>query len=155
MGRRDLLPPSTLTQVDNLVQCTQMYTEHEFNICIAYTGRDEISNSIRQTVEEYKIPGKLVDEEVTANTLTRHMLTQDSPPLDLWVRTSGERRLSDFLLWQCHEESRIRFIKPAWPEFGPFAFHSLVRKWQKELHKTKQLDLKVKNGQKHPCQSKL
>jgi hypothetical protein len=70
-------------------------------------------------------------ESITANTLTAHTFTGlRSPPLDLLIRTSGVERLSDFMLWQCHQETEIVFLKCMWPEFDLWKFLPVLLEWQ-------------------------
>ncbi|CAF9916044.1 MAG: cis-prenyltransferase [Heterodermia speciosa] len=69
-------------------------------------------------------------ESITAHTLTAHMHTAGMPPLDLLVRTSGVERLSDFMLWQCHERTEITFLKALWPEFDLWNFLPVLVEWQ-------------------------
>ena len=69
-------------------------------------------------------------EAITAQTLTDNMMTADAPPLDLLVRTSGVERLSDFMLWQCHENTSIVFLKCLWPEFDLWQFLPVLVEWQ-------------------------
>ncbi|KAI1858660.1 hypothetical protein JX265_010753 [Neoarthrinium moseri] len=76
-------------------------------------------------VNEYKDK-----ETITAETVTGHMYTADCPPLDIFVRTSGVRRLSDFMLWQCHEDAHIFFLNCFWPEFDLWHFVPVLLEWQ-------------------------
>jgi len=69
-------------------------------------------------------------EFITAATLTDHTFTAGMPPLDLLVRTSGVERLSDFMLWQCHEETEIVFCNCLWPEFDLWRFLPVLLEWQ-------------------------
>lgn len=69
-------------------------------------------------------------ESINAQTLTDNMMTADAPPLDLLVRTSGVERLSDFMLWQCHENTSIVFLKCLWPEFDLWQFLPVLVEWQ-------------------------
>jgi ditrans,polycis-polyprenyl diphosphate synthase len=70
-------------------------------------------------------------ESITADTLTAHTFTgSDTPPLDLLIRTSGVERLSDFMLWQCHQETEIAFLKCMWPEFDLWHFLPVLLEWQ-------------------------
>jgi ditrans,polycis-polyprenyl diphosphate synthase len=69
-------------------------------------------------------------EAITAEILTRNMYTADAPPLDLLIRTSGVQRLSDFLLWQCHETTEMRFLGCLWPEFDLWQFLPVLLEWQ-------------------------
>ena len=69
-------------------------------------------------------------ETITADTITKNTYTYPAPPLDLLVRTSGVRRLSDFMLWQCHEDTEIRFMDCLWPEFDLWNFLPVLVEWQ-------------------------
>ncbi|KAB5585403.1 Decaprenyl diphosphate synthase-like protein [Coniochaeta sp. 2T2.1] len=69
-------------------------------------------------------------EDITADTLESHMYTEGCPPLELFVRTSGVERLSDFMLWQCHQNTPIVFLKCFWPEFDLWHFIPVLLEWQ-------------------------
>lgn len=75
-------------------------------------------------------------ESITAETLTDNMLTAGAPPLDLLVRTSGVQRLSDFMLWQCHEKTSIVFLDCLWPEFDLWHFLPVLVEWQWQKKKS-------------------
>ena len=75
-------------------------------------------------------PAFLDPETISAQTLTDNMMTADAPPLDLLVRTSGVERLSDFMLWQCHENTSIVFLKCLWPDFDLWQFLPVLVEWQ-------------------------
>lgn len=74
-------------------------------------------------------------ETITADTLTDNMLTAGAPPLDLLIRTSGVKRLSDFMLWQCHEKTSIVFLDCLWPEFDLWQFLPVLVEWQWQRRK--------------------
>ncbi|KAL0940878.1 dehydrodolichyl diphosphate synthase [Colletotrichum truncatum] len=69
-------------------------------------------------------------ETITAETLNNHMYTAGNPPLDIFVRTSGVERLSDFMLWQCHQDTHIFFLKCLWPDFDLQHFLPVLLEWQ-------------------------
>ncbi|KAK3314726.1 Decaprenyl diphosphate synthase-like protein [Apodospora peruviana] len=69
-------------------------------------------------------------ENITSETLDSHMYTAECPPLDLFIRTSGVERLSDFMLWQCHQDTQIFFLKCFWPEFDLWNFLPVLVEWQ-------------------------
>jgi ditrans,polycis-polyprenyl diphosphate synthase len=71
-------------------------------------------------------------EGITAESIEKHLGTADSPPLDLLVRTSAVRRLSDFMLWQCHEKTDIVFTKSLWPDFGFYELFLILLSWQSQ-----------------------
>ena len=69
-------------------------------------------------------------ESIDAATLSSHLFTAGCPPVDLLIRTSGVERLSDFLLWQVHENTEIVFLKCLWPEFDLWQFLPVLVEWQ-------------------------
>ena len=69
-------------------------------------------------------------ESITADILNDHMFTAGLPRLDLLIRTSGVERLSDFMLWQCHQDTEIVFLKCLWPEFDLWTFLPVLVEWQ-------------------------
>ncbi|KAL4882027.1 putative undecaprenyl diphosphate synthase-domain-containing protein [Aspergillus karnatakaensis] len=76
-------------------------------------------------------------ETITRQTLSEHLLTRENPPLDLLIRTSGVERLSDFMLWQCHENTEIAFLDILWPEFDLWQFLPVLLRWQRRVAKAR------------------
>lgn len=85
----------------------------------------ELDDSEKELLSKYPDP-----ESITPEILNDHMYTAGLPPLDLLVRTSGVERLSDFMLWQCHEKTDIVFLKCLWPEFDLWQFLPVLVEWQ-------------------------
>lgn len=79
-------------------------------------------------------------ESITPEILNDHMYTAGLPPLDLLIRTSGVERLSDFMLWQCHENTEIVFLKCLWPEFDLWSFLPVLVEWQWRRRKDEERD---------------
>lgn len=77
-------------------------------------------------------------ELISPATLTSHLFTASDPPLDLLIRTSGVERLSDFMLWQAHEDTRIVFLDVLWPEFDLWQFLPVLWEWQWRCRKEEQ-----------------
>ena len=75
-------------------------------------------------------PTYLDPESITPQVLDSHMFTAGMPPLDLLVRTSGVERLSDFMLWQCHQDTEIVFLECLWPDFDLWTFLPVLVEWQ-------------------------
>lgn len=71
-------------------------------------------------------------QNITTETLADRMLTAGDPPPDILIRTSGAYRLSDFLLWQCHQGTQILFRTTLWPDFRHWQFFSTIREWQQQ-----------------------
>ncbi|EXJ81873.1 undecaprenyl diphosphate synthase [Capronia coronata CBS 617.96] len=79
-------------------------------------------------------------ELITPDTLSAHMYTAGDPPVDLLVRTSGVSRLSDFMLWQCHQDTQIVFLDVLWPDFDLWSFLPVLWEWQWRTIKAEQWD---------------
>jgi ditrans,polycis-polyprenyl diphosphate synthase len=221
LGDRSLMREDVQEQIDKAVEMTKHNDSAVLNVCFPYTGREEITHSVRETVREFtkpptrpqmkrpfsethiqrnilsrQLPSVAEDEEqngrspsgrdltsdaddsvisehdldsssnlhepvsshtshspspnlrptntsafskasnlpdpesITADTITKNTYTADAPPLDLLIRTSGVQRLSDFMLWQCHEDTEIRFLECLWPEFDLWHFLPVLVEWQ-------------------------
>ncbi|KAF4555059.1 Dehydrodolichyl diphosphate synthase-like protein [Elsinoe fawcettii] len=78
-------------------------------------------------------------ETITTDTINSHTFTADAPPLDLLIRTSGVCRLSDFMLWQCHERTDIVFLDCLWPEFDLWQFLPVMVEWQWKQRRQEEL----------------
>ncbi|QIW99198.1 hypothetical protein AMS68_004716 [Peltaster fructicola] len=214
LGDRSLLRPDVLKSIERAVQMTAHNNKAVLNVCFPYTGREEITHAVRETVRDFsstpqKKPAakKLfsetriqrniqtqylssVDEHghddrpsddspqhnsdtdslehseldfstaslhapssrtshssspvlksqpttpypdpenITEESLSTNMYTYPAPPLDLLVRTSGVQRLSDFMLWQSHQHTEIRFLECLWPEFNLWRFMPVLLEWQ-------------------------
>lgn len=76
-------------------------------------------------------------ETINSKTLTDHMFTSGNPPVDLLIRTSSVDRLSDFMLWQCHEDTEIVFLDVMWPEFDLWHFLPVLLRWQRRVTKAR------------------
>ena len=130
IGRLNLLPDSTQRLIKKVEEETKNYNDHYLNIALAYGGRAEIIDAIKkivQKVEEGNLKVSNIDEEIVENHLYTSHLPQSEP--DLIIRTSGEERLSGFLLWQ-GAYSELFFIDVYWPDFRRIDLWRAVRTYQ-------------------------
>ncbi|KAF7170380.1 hypothetical protein CNMCM6106_005109 [Aspergillus hiratsukae] len=125
LGRLELLDEQTREAITNAVEKTRKPKRGIFNICMSYTSRDEMTRAIRRSVEECP------PTATTAQLLSDKMDTADNPPVDLLIRSSGVYRLSDFLLWQCHQDTQIQIVDTLWPEFGIWDLFMVLLRWQR------------------------
>lgn len=112
MGRRDRAPEELRERMDALEEETRHNERLNLWIAFDYGGRDEIVQAARRLVES-GIDAREVDE----NALAAHLYAPDWPDLDLLIRTSGELRVSNFVLWQL-AYSELVFVETLWPDFG-------------------------------------
>ena len=130
IGKIDLLPESLRQILQDLEKETEAYDEHYLNIAIAYGGRAEIVDAARKIAEDVanqKVSLEQIDEERFRDYLyTAHL---PNPYPDLIIRTSGEERLSGFLLWQS-AYSEFCFLDVYWPDFRKIDLLRAVRIYQ-------------------------
>jgi len=131
IGRVELLPDSIKNVLKRLDDATKNYERHFLNIAIAYGGQDELIDAIKKIVGKIKDGVLKIDDinkkEIEANLYTSH-LPQSSP--DMILRTSGEKRLSGFLLWQS-AYSELVFMDVFWPGFRKIDLMRAIRTFQK------------------------
>jgi len=130
LGRIDLLPESLRDALVQLENETQKYDGHFLNVAIAYTGRAEIVDATKKIVEDFgqgQLSLKQIDEDLFHKYLYTAHLPNPNP--DLVIRTSGEERLSGFLLWQS-AYSELVFVDVYWPEFRRIDFLRAIRLYQ-------------------------
>ncbi|XP_022081712.1 dehydrodolichyl diphosphate synthase complex subunit DHDDS-like [Acanthaster planci] len=129
LGELHLLPKDVQEAVAEAMYFSRNNTNAILNVCLAYTSRNEITNAMKEMavgVEE----GFLRPSDISEELLERCLYTSHSPDPDLLVRTSGEVRLSDFLLWQSNY-SVLSFVDVLWPEFTIWHFYSAVLHYQR------------------------
>lgn len=114
IGENDQVPKETLDIINDAIETTKNNTGLILNFAFNYGGRDEIVNSTRRIIKDYtdkKIDN--IDEEL----FSKYLFTNEIGDVDLMIRTGGEQRLSNFLLWQCAYAEFI-FIDELWPDFN-------------------------------------
>ena len=131
IGKIELLPDSIKDVLKRLDDVTKNYDEHFLNIALAYGGQDELIDAVKKIVVKISEGSLKVDDinkkEIESNLYTSH-LPQSSP--DMILRTSGERRLSGFLLWQS-AYSELIFMDIFWPGFRKIDLMRAIRTYQK------------------------
>ena len=134
IGELDLLPPRHRTQLLDLVATTADARHGRANIALAYDGRLEILSALRGVLDKttpHRADGNI---RVAPDVLARHLYTADQPDIDLVIRTSGERRLSGFLLWQA-AQAELHFCEKNWPDFDREDFTSAVQDFQRRIRR--------------------
>ncbi len=111
-GSKQRLSKRMLKSLEEIQEKTADNTGGVLNICLNYGGQDEIVRAVQDITREGMQP-----EDITSDVIKQHLYTADLPPVDLVVRTSGERRLSNFLLWDSAYAELI-FVDKNWPDFN-------------------------------------
>jgi undecaprenyl diphosphate synthase len=125
IGDRTRLPADIVTLIDNAEALTAGNTGLRLTIALSYGGRAEITRAARDIAAAVK-SGEIAPEQVDETLFARHLLTADIPDPDLVIRTSGEQRISNFLLWQT-AYSELVFIDTLWPDFGKADLENALR----------------------------
>jgi len=128
IGNRALLPARVREAIGIAERATEQYGDYRYNVALGYGGRDEIVDAIRQLAREVRA-GSLEPETIDSETVSRHLYTADLPDPDLILRTSGEERISNFLLWQS-EYSELVFSDVLWPGLTRLDFLRAIRTFQ-------------------------
>jgi len=130
IGRPGLLPKSLQKMIERVEKATKDYDEHFLNLALAYGGRAEIVDATRKIAAKVKdgvlAPDEIDEEIFEGHLYTSHLSKQDP---DLIIRTSGEERLSGFLLWQC-AYSELCFLDVYWPAFRRIDLLRAIRTYQ-------------------------
>ena len=128
LGDLRRLPDDVMQFIAKGVNYTKHNTRAYLNVCYAYTSRHEMTEAIKEMAMGAQ-DGLLYPSDISEDLIEQCLYTGDSPPPDLVVRTSGEVRLSDFLLWQS-TYSHLCFQDVLWPEFSVWHFFSAVLSYQ-------------------------
>lgn len=127
IGRLEDLPTPVKREVERAAQLTVGNKRLKLNMAISYGGRLEIVNAVNQLIREASgEESPVIDEQ----TLAEHLYTAGDPDVDLIIRTGGERRLSNFLLWQ-GAYAELYFTDTMWPDFTPGEFLEAIADYQK------------------------
>ena len=127
-GRREPLPEKVLKMIDEVTEKTKDNTGPIFNICVNYGGRPEIVDTTKKICEMVK-NGEISIDDIDEDLFTKN-LYQDLPAIDLMIRTSGELRLSNFLLWQ-NAYAEFYFPEIEFPGFDEKEFDKALEVFDK------------------------
>jgi undecaprenyl diphosphate synthase len=129
-GRRDRrVPRSVLRELDEAIELTKGNDRMIFNIAFNYGGRAEILDATRRLLEDQR-QGRLRGERITERSIERRLYQPDLPDPDLVIRTSGEMRISNFLVWQA-AYAELWFTPVLWPDFNREHLFEAIRDFQK------------------------
>ena len=127
-GTKENLREDVISAMNEITEITKNNTKAVFNICLNYGGRKEIVDTTKLIAQEYK-DGKISLEDITEDYFSTK-LYHDLPPIDLLIRTSGEYRVSNFMLWQL-SYAEFYFPKCHWPAFNEHEFDKALIEYNK------------------------
>jgi len=128
-GRRDRLSEDNVRLLTSIEDRTKDRTGLILNVCFDYGSHTEIIEAIKNISKKYKNDEISLDD-IDVSTIDNHLYTKGLPPLDLLIRTSGEIRISNYLLWQL-AYSELYFTKKYWPEFNKKELYKALDDFQK------------------------
>ena len=122
------LPDHVRKSINELESATNHCDGFVFNICLSYGGRADIVQACQKAATDVSV-GKITIEEITEQYFNMQLLTEDTPAPDMLIRTSGEYRVSNFLLWQI-AYTELFFIKKLWPEINQRDLRNMFSEFQ-------------------------
>lgn len=129
LGRIDLLSDSLRATIMEAKEKTKGFSRNNLNVAIAYGGRTEIIDATKRILEQVA-KGTLKQDEINESIFSKYLYTAGQKDPDLIIRTSGEERLSGFLLWQS-AYSEFYFLDVYWPELRRIDFFRAIRTYQR------------------------
>lgn len=131
VGALDLLPAATAGRLKELEDATREGGGKHVNIAVGYGGRREIADAVRSLLHAHAAQGTSIEELaeiLDVEHIAEHLYTRGQPDPELVIRTSGEQRLSGFLLWQS-AHSEFSFVEALWPDFRKVDFLRALRNY--------------------------
>lgn len=116
VGQQDKLPPQVRKTLAKIIDTTAHCSAMTLNLALSYGSRSEIIRAVRELTDKC-VAGELSSAELDEEMLSAHLYTAGQPDPDLFIRTGGEKRLSNFLLWQV-SYTELYFTDIKWPDFG-------------------------------------
>jgi undecaprenyl diphosphate synthase len=127
IGRLDNLPEPVLREVDVALRETRDNSGLNLVLALNYSSRAEITDAVRQIAEQVKL-GRLDPQQISEDTISRNLYTSDMPDPDLLIRTAGEMRVSNYLLWQI-SYAELYVSDVLWPDFSQRELHAAIRSY--------------------------
>ena len=128
IGETHMLPESVLMALENALEHTRSGTDMTLTLALSYGGRAEIAGAARRIAGDVAV-GKVAADVIDEAFFSRYLYTHDMPDPDLMIRTSGEMRISNFLLWQL-AYAELYITDTLWPDFGEDEFLEIIRDFQ-------------------------
>lgn len=125
IGTREGLSPKIIKAIENAEAATAGNTGGELAVCFNYGGQLEIADAVKKIMASGAQP-----EDVTEELIAQHLYAPEVPPIDLVVRTSGEQRLSNFMLWRA-AYSELMFIDKNWPDMTKDDVTSIIKEYSR------------------------
>lgn len=128
IGDLEALPEDVRNQLYNIMELTKNNTKGNLTLALSYGSQKEILNAVKELCKKVK-NGDIDENDIDEKLFEQHLYTKEIPPVDLLIRTSGEVRVSNFLLWQI-AYAEMQFIDVLWPDFTKETFFQCILGYQ-------------------------
>ena len=128
IGDLEALPEDVRNQLYNIMELTKNNTKGNLTLALSYGSQKEILNAVKELCKKVK-NGDINENDSDEHLFQQHLYTKEIPPVDLLIRTSGEVRVSNFLLWQI-AYAEMQFIDVLWPDFTKETFFQCILDYQ-------------------------
>ena len=128
IGDKSRLPQAVQDVCNYMEERTKNHTKTSMVLALSYSSKWEITNAVQKIAQEVK-EGTLAADAINEETISQHLATNFMPDPELMIRTGGEERLSNYLLWQC-AYSEFYFTDIYWPDFKEEEFHKAIVDYQ-------------------------
>ncbi|WP_452221853.1 isoprenyl transferase [Lacinutrix salivirga] len=129
IGNLNTLPQKVYKELNEVISATQSNTRMVLTLALSYGSREEIINTVKEI--SLKVKNNIISaENIDESVINEHLYTQNLPDVDLLIRTSGEQRVSNFLLWQI-AYAEMYFTKVLWPDFTKQHLYEAIIEYQK------------------------
>jgi undecaprenyl diphosphate synthase len=145
IGRSDRLPPHARAAVEDAVSKTRHNGGMQLTFALSYGGRGEIVEAARALLREAE-QGRVDPEALDEKAFAQRLHDPELPDVDLLIRTGGEQRISNFLLWQS-AYAELHFSERMWPDFGPEALREALREYQGRERRFGRTSAQVREGE--------
>ena len=129
VGNLSVLPEAVQTELNETIEKTKNNSRMTLTLALNYGGKEELTQAIREIA--VKVKNNIISpENVDETIINKHLYTQNLPDVDLLIRTSGEQRISNFLLWKI-AYAELYFSEVLWPDFDESQLHLAIHNYQK------------------------
>lgn len=128
IGDLEALPEHVRNQLYNIMELTKNNTKGNLTLALSYGSQKEILNAVKELCKKVK-NGDISENDIDEHLFEQHLYTKELPPVDLLIRTSGEVRVSNFMLWQI-AYAEMQFIDVLWPDFTKETFFQCILDYQ-------------------------
>ena len=147
IGNLEKLPAKAKRELEEVILKTKNNTHLVLNLAISYSAKEEIVNAFKK-ISKKIVNNELLIEEIDENIINNHLYTRNLPDVDLVIRTSGEKRISNFLLWQI-AYAELYFTDLFWPDFRKTHFIQAILDYQQRERRFGKTSDQLKNNEQN------